>query len=111
MVEVMTDKATVEIPSPVTGVVEEVFANEGQTIEVGKVLLKITENGGESVRGPCPRSGGAARRRSRASPRTRPKAAPGRKTCGSSFELPFRKATFFLSIFWRLPRRESWPGI
>lgn len=45
MVEVMTDKATVEIPSPVTGVVEEVFASEGQTIEVGKVLLRISENG------------------------------------------------------------------
>lgn len=41
MVEVMTDKATVEIPSPVTGVIEELFAKEGQTIEVGKTLLKI----------------------------------------------------------------------
>ena len=45
MVEVMTDKATVEIPSPVAGIVEEVFAEEGQTIEVGKVLLRIAENG------------------------------------------------------------------
>lgn len=45
MVEVMTDKATVEIPSPVTGTVEELMAKEGQTIEVGKVLLRISENG------------------------------------------------------------------
>lgn len=45
MVEVMTDKATVEIPSPVTGIVEQLMAEEGQTIEVGKVLLKISENG------------------------------------------------------------------
>lgn len=43
MVEVMTDKATVEIPSPVTGVVEKLHAQEGQTIEVGKVLLTINE--------------------------------------------------------------------
>ncbi len=45
MVEVMTDKATVEIPSPVTGVVSELLAKEGETIEVGKVILKINENG------------------------------------------------------------------
>ena len=43
MVEVMTDKATVEIPSPVTGIVSEVLAQEGQTIEVGKVIVKISE--------------------------------------------------------------------
>jgi pyruvate dehydrogenase E2 component (dihydrolipoamide acetyltransferase) len=45
MVEVMTDKATVEIPSPVTGTVGDLMAKEGQTIEVGKVLLTINENG------------------------------------------------------------------
>jgi pyruvate dehydrogenase E2 component (dihydrolipoamide acetyltransferase) len=45
MVEVMTDKATVEIPSPVSGTVSEVLAKEGQTIEVGKVIVKISENG------------------------------------------------------------------
>src|SRR6476620_7871899 len=45
MVEVMTDKATVEIPSPVAGVVEGVFAKEGETVEVGKVIVKIAENG------------------------------------------------------------------
>ena len=45
MVEVMTDKATVEIPSPVTGVVESLLAKEGQTVLVGAVILKITEKG------------------------------------------------------------------
>ncbi|MBI1861895.1 MAG: hypothetical protein HYR96_13355 [Deltaproteobacteria bacterium] len=30
MVEIMTDKATVEIPSPVAGTVESLFAKEGQ---------------------------------------------------------------------------------
>lgn len=45
MVEVMTDKATVEIPSPVAGTVAEILANEGQTIEVGKVIIRIAENG------------------------------------------------------------------
>jgi pyruvate dehydrogenase E2 component (dihydrolipoamide acetyltransferase) len=45
MVEVMTDKATVEIPSPVAGTVAELLANEGQTIEVGKVIIRIAEIG------------------------------------------------------------------
>lgn len=45
MVEVMTDKATVEIPSPVGGVVESLFAKEGETVLVGKVILRIAEKG------------------------------------------------------------------
>jgi pyruvate dehydrogenase E2 component (dihydrolipoamide acetyltransferase) len=45
MVEVMTDKATVEIPSPVAGTVSEVMVKEGETIEVGKVIIRIAENG------------------------------------------------------------------
>lgn len=48
MVEVMTDKATVEIPSPVTGTVAELLAKEGQTIEVGKVIIKISEGGAKA---------------------------------------------------------------
>lgn len=45
MVEVMTDKATVEIPSPIQGTIDTVFAKEGETIEVGKVLVVIREEG------------------------------------------------------------------
>ena len=45
MVEVMTDKATVEIPSPVAGTVAELCAKEGETIEVGKVIIRIAETG------------------------------------------------------------------
>lgn len=45
MVEVMTDKATVEIPSPVKGVVSQLLVKEGETIEVGKTILRIQEKG------------------------------------------------------------------
>src|SRR4051812_8650775 len=45
MVEVMTDKATVEIPSPRAGVVKELRAAEGSTAKVGSVLLVIEEVG------------------------------------------------------------------
>ncbi len=45
MVEVMTDKATVEIPSPIAGTVDSLGAKEGETVQVGKTLLTIRESG------------------------------------------------------------------
>ena len=45
MVEVMTDKATVEIPAPRAGtIVARLFA-EGDICPVGKVLVRIDESG------------------------------------------------------------------
>ena len=48
MVEVMTDKATVEIPSPVKGRVVEHGGNEGDVVQVGSVLVVI-ETGKDEV--------------------------------------------------------------
>jgi 2-oxoisovalerate dehydrogenase E2 component (dihydrolipoyl transacylase) len=42
LAEVMTDKATMELPSPFTGVVEGVAVQPGQTIDVGQVILHYT---------------------------------------------------------------------
>src|SRR5579871_1848344 len=41
MVEVMTDKATVEIPSPKAGTVREIRAPAGQVAKVGQVMVVI----------------------------------------------------------------------
>ena len=49
MVEVMTDKATVEIPSPKAGVVKEIRAAEGSTCAVGAVMVVIDDAGGASA--------------------------------------------------------------
>ncbi len=38
---VATDKATVELPSPFSGVVEEILAPEGRTVTVGESLVRI----------------------------------------------------------------------
>ncbi|MGI0079433.1 MAG: dihydrolipoamide acetyltransferase family protein [Nitrososphaerales archaeon] len=46
MVEVMTDKATVQIPSPVTGKVKQILAKEGQTVKVGTSLVVLDTVGG-----------------------------------------------------------------
>jgi 2-oxoisovalerate dehydrogenase E2 component (dihydrolipoyl transacylase) len=44
MVEVMTDKATVELPSPVAGVVTSVGAAVGEVLQVGSPLIRIETN-------------------------------------------------------------------
>ncbi|RPJ62067.1 MAG: 2-oxo acid dehydrogenase subunit E2 [Acidobacteria bacterium] len=46
LVEVMTDKATVEIPSPVAGKVTKRHGQEGGTISVGAVLVEIETGNG-----------------------------------------------------------------
>ena len=48
LLEVETDKATVEIPSPVTGRVAKIHVQPGQTVKVGAVLVTFDEEGGRS---------------------------------------------------------------
>ena len=41
LVEIQTDKATVEIPSPAAGVVSRIHVAEGEVVPVGTVLVSI----------------------------------------------------------------------
>jgi pyruvate dehydrogenase E2 component (dihydrolipoamide acetyltransferase) len=41
MVEVMTDKATVEIPAPASGKVKKIHAAAGQVVPVGSILVEL----------------------------------------------------------------------
>jgi pyruvate dehydrogenase E2 component (dihydrolipoamide acetyltransferase) len=50
MVEVMTDMATVEITSPVTGTVSKILAEEGSTVPVHSVIVHIEEGGGSEAK-------------------------------------------------------------
>src|SRR3954470_12326160 len=50
LVEVQTDKTTVEIPSPAAGKVARILVAEGEVVAVGTVLVVIGENGAEPVR-------------------------------------------------------------
>jgi pyruvate dehydrogenase E2 component (dihydrolipoamide acetyltransferase) len=45
ILEVETDKAAVEIPSPYTGTVIEIRVKPGDTVNVGQVLMVFTESG------------------------------------------------------------------
>lgn len=48
LLEVSTDKVDTEIPSPVAGVLEEILADEDETVEVGAVLARIGDGSGAS---------------------------------------------------------------
>ncbi|WP_317992475.1 2-oxoglutarate dehydrogenase complex dihydrolipoyllysine-residue succinyltransferase [Bartonella gliris] len=48
LVELETDKVTVEVPSPVSGKLSEIIAKEGDTVEV-KALLGVVEDGAAGV--------------------------------------------------------------
>ena len=53
--EVETDKATVEIPSPFTGVVREILAKPGDTVEVDAVIMTFEGEGEpEKIEKPVP---------------------------------------------------------
>ena len=43
LVEIQTDKTTVEIPSPAAGVVSKLFAAEGDVVPVGTVIVAIAD--------------------------------------------------------------------
>ena len=45
LVEIQTDKTTVEIPSPAAGKVARILVDEGQVVPVGSVLVVIGEDG------------------------------------------------------------------
>ena len=66
LVELITDKATAEIPSPFAGVVSKIHVPEGKVVAVGTALVTIGETvegsvaSGAAAAGASPRSSQAA---------------------------------------------------
>ena len=57
IVEISTDKVDVELPSPATGTVSEILAQEGDTVTVGQVIARIVV--GEPAQNGAPTGNGA----------------------------------------------------
>jgi pyruvate dehydrogenase E2 component (dihydrolipoamide acetyltransferase) len=82
LVEVMTDKATVEIPSPRSGTIAALHAEAGSIVPVGSVIVSIATSADASAPAPAPAAagvvttGGAGAAGGAAAPRATP--APGR---------------------------------
>lgn len=56
LVEVETDKATLEVAAPVAGVISEILVEEGASAAIGDVIARIDE----SAEAPAPSAGGEA---------------------------------------------------
>ena len=67
LLDVTTDKVDVEVPAPEAGVVHEILASAGETIEVGQVLARLGES---SDNGDAPADGGAITADAAAAPPT-----------------------------------------
>jgi pyruvate/2-oxoglutarate dehydrogenase complex dihydrolipoamide acyltransferase (E2) component len=75
LVEIQTDKTTVEIPSPAAGTVTRILVEEGKVVPVGTVLVVIGGNGDDDQ----PRAEAAPEQRA-AEPAARQSAGKGRAT-------------------------------
>jgi 2-oxoglutarate dehydrogenase E2 component (dihydrolipoamide succinyltransferase) len=60
LVELETDKVTIEVPSPVAGVLEAIAANPGDTVNVGALIGAVGEGAGTARPAEAPRPAAAA---------------------------------------------------
>src|SRR3974390_3584400 len=75
LVEIETDKVTIEVPSPAAGVLAEVAAKDGETVAVGALLGQIKDGAGAAAAAkPAPKAEKAAPAAAPAGPP--PKSAP-----------------------------------
>src|SRR5512134_1950951 len=73
LVEVMTDKASVEIPSPRTGTIAAIHVEEGAMVPVGTVIISIATAGdGLAAGAAAPGAGAAGRASTAAAPSPQP---------------------------------------
>jgi 2-oxoglutarate dehydrogenase E2 component (dihydrolipoamide succinyltransferase) len=54
LVELETDKVTIEVPAPFAGTLGEIVAKDGETVAVGALLGQITEGAGGAKAAPAP---------------------------------------------------------
>lgn len=95
MLEVETDKAAVEIPSPKSGKVSKINVKPGQTVKVGEVMLVIDDGvgGGTATAAAAPAKAPPAKpaastqpARPAAAPAKAPAPAPAARSGGGMFE-------------------------
>jgi pyruvate/2-oxoglutarate dehydrogenase complex dihydrolipoamide acyltransferase (E2) component len=77
LVEIQTDKTTVEIPSPAAGKVTRILVSEGEVVPVGTVLVVIGEDGAAPADAGQPRADEAPQKKAAAE---RPQVAKVRAT-------------------------------
>lgn len=69
LLELETEKATIEVPSPISGVIKELHVQEGRKVKVGDVLFTVEENGAAAKQKEKPEEEAAPKERQTASAR------------------------------------------
>jgi len=55
LVELETDKVTIEVPAPAGGTLSDIIAKDGETVAVGALLGQISEGGGSAAKKDAPK--------------------------------------------------------
>lgn len=76
VMEIETDKTTVGVPSPINGVIEEIFVKDGDTVKAGQQLFKLKPGGGGAPPAAKPAAAAAAPPPAAAAAAPAPKPAP-----------------------------------
>ncbi|MFI5238100.1 MAG: biotin/lipoyl-containing protein, partial [Ignavibacteriales bacterium] len=50
IIEIETDKATIEVPSNISGKITEVLVKQGESVNVGQIIIKVDEGGKKEVK-------------------------------------------------------------
>ena len=88
LVELETDKVTVEVPAPAAGVLGDILAMQGATVAIGSLLAALNEGGGVSVAAPAPAGAPPPKTEAPAKPAAAAKPAPAKSTSTASAPPP-----------------------
>jgi pyruvate dehydrogenase E2 component (dihydrolipoamide acetyltransferase) len=90
VLELETDKATIEVPSSVAGVVKEIKVKKGDKVKVGAVVLTVDSNGGGApAKQDAPAKQEGTAQPETAAPAPEPqKAAPAQQSASSQSQAP-----------------------
>jgi len=86
LVELETDKVTVEVPAPAAGVLADILVNQGSTVAIGALLGALRESGVGAAASPAPPAKAPIKTEppKAAAPAKAPKAAPATAPASSS---------------------------
>ena len=59
--EIETDKVAVEVPAPAAGVISEQLVKEGETVQIGKIIARMTEGGAGAAPAPAAKPAASAK--------------------------------------------------
>ena len=123
LLELETEKATIEVPSPISGVIKQLHVQEGRKVKVGDVLFTVEENGAAAKQKPqgqdqsrAQNSAGKERQAGRAAVKETPSpAAQAAGAAGAQAKEPGAKANLRAKAETKseptpAPEEESKPG-